>query len=141
MVRAVVVKLEAPLSGLAVCPHGPAEPLERIEWITACHPVPDEASVAAAGHLLALAEEAGVEDLVLVLLSGGASALACLPGEGLALADTQALTSALLHSGAPTAEITTHPRPLPPTTGGPPPPAPHPPRLGTPDRPRGGEKS
>src|SRR3546814_9386620 len=105
MARAVVENWEAPLSGLAVVPHGAAEPLERIECITAGHPVPDEASVAAAGHLLALAEEAGVEDLVLVLLSGGASALACLPGEGLALADKQALTSALLHSGPPIEEI------------------------------------
>src|SRR3546814_3989952 len=52
MARAVVENWEAPLSGLAVVPHGAAEPLERIECITAGHPVPDEASVAAARHLL-----------------------------------------------------------------------------------------
>src|SRR3546814_13096499 len=40
-------------------------------------------------------------------MSCGASALACLPGEGLVLADKQALTSALLHSGAPIEEINT----------------------------------
>src|SRR3546814_16928581 len=121
MARAVVENWEAPLSGLAVVPHGAAEPLERIECITAGHPVPDEASVAAAGHLLALAEEAGVEDLVLVLLSGGASALGCLPGEGLAPADKQALPSAPLHSGAPDEGINTPPPTPPPHNGGRPP--------------------
>ena len=45
------------------------------------------------------------DDLVLVLLSGGASALACLPGDGLTLAEKQALTAALLRSGAPIEEI------------------------------------
>jgi glycerate 2-kinase len=55
--------------------------------------VPDESSVAAAEQAAA-SREAGPDDLVLVLLSGGASALACLPGEGLSLAEKQALTAA-----------------------------------------------
>jgi glycerate 2-kinase len=63
-------------------------------------PSPDEASVAAAERLLAARG-----DFVLVLLSGGASALACLPGEGLSLAEKQALTAALLRAGAPVQEI------------------------------------
>ncbi|HVQ08045.1 MAG TPA: DUF4147 domain-containing protein [Allosphingosinicella sp.] len=91
--------------GLAVVPHGVAAPLKRIALIRAGHPVPDAASVAAAERLLALAGAAGPGDFVLVLLSGGASALACLPGAGLTLADKQALTAALLRAGAPIGEI------------------------------------
>jgi hydroxypyruvate reductase len=90
MARAVETRWEGPLSGLAVVPG---------------HPVPDEDSVAAAAWLLALAEGAGPDDLVLVLLSGGASALACLPGEGLALAGKRRLTRDLLRSGADVREI------------------------------------
>ena len=105
MARAVEAAWDGPLSGLAVVPHGAAEPLERIECVGAGHPVPDEASLIAAERLLALARQAGADDLVLVLLSGGASALACLPGKGLSLEDKQALTTALLRSGAPIEEI------------------------------------
>jgi hydroxypyruvate reductase len=88
------------LTGLAVAPQGTSASLDRIELATAAHPVPDDASVAAAERLLALASEAGPEDLVLVLLSGGASSLACLPGDGLALREKRAVTEALLRSGA-----------------------------------------
>jgi hydroxypyruvate reductase len=105
MARAVEAHWQGPLSGLAVTPHGTAAPLARIEVVTAAHPVPDEASVEAARRMLALAEDAGADDFVLVLLSGGASALACLPGEGLALEEKRALTAALLRSGAAIGEI------------------------------------
>jgi hydroxypyruvate reductase len=88
-----------------VAPHGTRASLRRIEFFTAAHPVPDAASVEAAERLLALAARAGPDDLVLVLLSGGASSLACLPGKGLALAEKQALTAALLRSGAAIGEI------------------------------------
>jgi hydroxypyruvate reductase len=88
------------LTGLAVTPHGTSAALDRIELATAAHPVPDDASVAAAERLLALASEAGPDDLVLVLLSGGASSLASLPGDGLALCEKRAVTEALLRSGA-----------------------------------------
>jgi hydroxypyruvate reductase len=105
MAQVVEARWQGPLSGLAVAPRGGEARLERIEVAGAGHPVPDEASVAAAGRLLALALEAGPGDLVLVLLSGGASALACLPGEGLGLAAKQDLTRALLSSGADVREI------------------------------------
>jgi hydroxypyruvate reductase len=89
------------VGGLAVVPHGwPAE-LERIELLHAGHPVPDDASVAAAERLLALADGGGA----LVLLSGGASALACLPAEGLTLSEKQAITAALLRAGTTISEI------------------------------------
>ena len=87
-------------TGIAIVPHGVEARLERIALLHAGHPIPDAASVAAAERLLAARG-----DFVLVLLSGGASALACLPGEGLTLADKQALTAALLRLGAPISEI------------------------------------
>jgi glycerate 2-kinase len=91
--------------GVAVVPHGVGASLKHIALLHAGHPIPDDASVAAAERLLALAGAAGPGDFVLVLLSGGASALACLPGAGLTLADKRALTAALLRSGAPIGEI------------------------------------
>jgi hydroxypyruvate reductase len=105
MARAVETRWHGPLAGLAVAPHGSGERLERVELLTAGHPVPDSASVTAAERLLELARAAGPDDLVLVLLSGGASSLACLPGEGLTLAAKRAITAALLRSGAAIGEI------------------------------------
>ena len=105
MADAVEARWQGPLSGLAVTRHGSEAPVRRIEVVGAAHPVPDESSVDAAERLLALAREAGPDDLVLVLLSGGASALACLPGEGLTLEAKRNLTAALLRSGADVSEI------------------------------------
>ena len=105
MARAVEARWDGPLSGVAVTRRGSEAPVPRIGTIGSAHPVPDESSVAAATRLLGLAQEAGPDDLVLVLLSGGASALACLPGEGLDLAEKQRLTRALLGAGAPVGEI------------------------------------
>jgi hydroxypyruvate reductase len=105
MAAAVEACWPGPLSGLAVAPHGSGGPLERIELIEAGHPVPDSGSFLAAQRLLALASEAGPDDLVVVLLSGGASSLACLPGEGLRLDEKRRLTEALLSSGARISEI------------------------------------
>ena len=105
MARAVEERWRGPLSGLAVTHHAAAAPLNRIEVLAASHPVPDRTSVIAAERLLRLASQAGPEDLVLVLLSGGASALACLPSEGLSLEAKRKLTSDLLRSGADIHEI------------------------------------
>jgi hydroxypyruvate reductase len=93
------------LSGLAVAPRGSAGGLERIDFLAAAHPVPDSSSVAAAERLMGLARDASEGDLVLVLLSGGASSLACLPGDGLTLGEKQGLTRALLRSGATIGEV------------------------------------
>ena len=77
----------------------------RIQIVEAAHPVPDEAGLEAARRILALAHEAGPDDLVVCLMSGGASALLSLPAEGVTLADKQALNRALLKSGAPIGEM------------------------------------
>jgi hydroxypyruvate reductase len=71
------------------------------------HPVPDEAGVAAAQRIAALAQQATGRDLVLCLISGGGSALLTLPAAGLTLADLQAATAALLRCGASIDEINT----------------------------------
>ena len=105
MAEVAEARYQTALRGVAVAPHGAEAELDRIELRHAAHPVPDEHSVAAAERLLALAKGAGPNDLLLVLLSGGASSLACLPGEGLSLAEKQALTRDLLDSGAAIAEI------------------------------------
>ncbi len=88
------------LSGLVVTRVGHAVPTARIAVAQAAHPVPDAAGEAAARRILALAEAAGPDDLVLALISGGGSALLSLPAPGLTLGDKQAVTAALLRSGA-----------------------------------------
>jgi len=91
--------------GLVVTRYGHAVPTRSIEIVEAAHPVPDEAGLNAARRILALAREAGPDDLVVCLISGGASALLSLPAEGITFADKQALNRALLKSGAPIGEM------------------------------------
>ena len=95
------------LDGIAVTRHGYARPTKKIEMIEAGHPVPDATGLAAAERTLALADQAGADDLVLVLMSGGASANWIAPAPGLTLAEKQAVTRALLRSGASIGEINT----------------------------------
>ncbi len=81
--------------------------LPRAEVIQSAHPVPDERSVAAARRIVQVVQGLTKDDLVLLLLSGGGSALACLPSAGLSLADLQQVTNLLLKSGATINEINT----------------------------------
>lgn len=97
----------ARLSGLAVARHGYGRPLKTVEMIEAGHPMPDEAGLKAASRALALSDSAGADDLVLVLMSGGASANWIAPADGLSFTDKQAVTRALLRSGANIGEINT----------------------------------
>ena len=96
----------APLTGLVVTRyHHGAGPLPRIEVVEASHPVPDEAGQAAAARMLGMVRGLGPDDLVLCLISGGASALLALPAPGIDLADKKAISRALLRSGATIAEM------------------------------------
>jgi hydroxypyruvate reductase len=95
----------ARLSGLVATRHGWGMATSALEVVEAGHPVPDAQSVAAAERALALARSAGSDDLVLCLLSGGASALWTAPVEGLGLEAKQQLTKALLRAGARISEI------------------------------------
>jgi glycerate-2-kinase len=101
MAQAFESEWEHPLEGLVVTRYGHRTPTRRIEVVEAAHPVPDAAGVVAAQRILELATRAGPDDLVVCLMSGGASALLSLPVPGLTLDDKQAVTKALLHSGAP----------------------------------------
>lgn len=74
--------------------------LERVRLLTASHPVPDARGLAAAAEVEALARGLGRQDLLLVLLSGGASALLPSPAEGLTLDDKARTTKLLLRAGA-----------------------------------------
>ncbi|NWG25234.1 MAG: glycerate kinase [Pseudorhodoplanes sp.] len=95
------------IEGLAVTRHGYARPTTTIEVIEAGHPVPDAAGLAAAQRTIELAATARRGDLVLVLMSGGASANWIAPAPGISLAEKQAVTRALLRSGANIGEINT----------------------------------
>ncbi len=95
----------AGLSGLVVTRYGHALPCRKIEVVEAAHPVPDAAGQEAAKRILALTQGLTEDDLVLCLISGGASALLAIPGAGLTLADKQAVNKALLKSGANIAEM------------------------------------
>ena len=91
---------EAQLDGLVVTRYGHGVPTRRISVIEASHPVPDAAGLYAARQILAQVERAGPDDRVLVLISGGASALLALPVESVEMTDLKAVTQALLRSGA-----------------------------------------
>jgi len=93
------------VSGVAVARHGYARPTRIVRMIEAGHPVPDAAGLRAAGHALDLAGAAGADDLVLVLISGGASANWIAPATGISFDDKQSVTRALLRSGATISEI------------------------------------
>jgi hydroxypyruvate reductase len=102
MARAAAARLGAAIAnGLVIVPHGDVtEAPGPIRVMTGAHPVPDAAGVVASDALLAVVRAADPATLVLVLVSGGASALLAAPAEGLSLADAQAVTAALLAAGA-----------------------------------------
>ncbi|MGH6924327.1 MAG: glycerate kinase type-2 family protein [Propylenella sp.] len=95
------------LTGICVTRHGYGRPLTNIRCVEAGHPVPDAAGLAATADVLKLAAGAGEDDFALVLISGGGSANWVAPAEGVAMEDKQALTRALLASGAPISDINT----------------------------------
>jgi len=93
------------LTGVAVARHGYGRPTRVVGMIEAGHPIPDAAGLKAADRAIGLADSAGKDDLVLVLMSGGASANWIAPADGVSFEDKQAVTRALLRSGANIGEI------------------------------------
>jgi len=95
----------APMSGLVVTRYDYVPPAYkaspgRIEVVEAAHPVPDEAGRRAAQRIAALTQGLTADDLVLCLMSGGASSLLAMPADGVTLEEKQAINKALLRSGA-----------------------------------------
>jgi hydroxypyruvate reductase len=107
MARAVETHWDGELGGTVVTAHGHGLTCEHIEVIESAHPVPSDAGQRAAERVLGRVQRLAAGDLVLCLLSGGGSALLPLPAAGLALEDKQAITRALLRSGASIGEINT----------------------------------
>ncbi len=92
-------------AGVVNIPYSTNQKTKVIELNKASHPVPDEAGVFGTFRVMALAEQAKEDDLVICLISGGGSSLMPLPREGISLEDKQVLTNALLKSGAKITEI------------------------------------
>jgi hydroxypyruvate reductase len=90
-----------PCEGLVITRYGYARPCQGIEIVEAAHPVPDAAGMEATARMLELVAGLGDQDMVLALISGGASALLVQPAGEITLAEKQAVNAALLASGAP----------------------------------------
>ena len=107
-----------PGQGAVNVKRGHAEPTRAIEIREAGHPIPDEDGVMGTRRIVELVRSAGVDDLVLCLISGGGSALLQLPAEGITLADTRWVTDLLLRAGATIDELNTVRKHLSQVTGG-----------------------
>lgn len=105
MARALEDNWNGPLEGLVVTRYGYEVPCQRIEILQAAHPVPDAAGLVASQRIAQLVTGLTADDLVIAAISGGGSSLLVAPGEGLTLADKQAVNTALLTSGASISEM------------------------------------
>ncbi|MBI5643699.1 MAG: glycerate kinase [Deltaproteobacteria bacterium] len=106
MARAVEEALGRRLTGGSVVTrYGYGERLKGVQVIEAGHPIPDRNGIMGAIELTRIAEHAWPEDLVICLISGGASALLPAPVPGVTLRDKQRATRLLIESGATIHEI------------------------------------
>jgi len=96
---------DVPMTGVVVTRYGHGAPTRVIEVLEASHPVPDANSEAGARRVLAAVAGLGPDDMVIALMSGGASALLELPAPGLTLADADRVNRQLLASGAAIGEM------------------------------------
>jgi hydroxypyruvate reductase len=106
MLSAFVAAIGRPLRTMTgIGPVRPDTLPAGVEWHDSGHPIPDARSVKAARRALAIAAAASERDLLLVLLSGGASALMALPAERVTLEDKQDTVRQLLKGGATIDEL------------------------------------
>jgi glycerate 2-kinase len=96
---------DAITDGVVVTKYSHALPTKRIRILEAGHPIPDENSVSAGHEIHDLVAQANQNDLVICLLSGGASSLMELPAAGITLEDLQTITNLLLRAGADINEL------------------------------------
>jgi hydroxypyruvate reductase len=92
---------------LGIGPGRPSVLPERAAWQSGGHPLPTDGSVAGAEAAVAIARETGPDDLLVVLLSGGGSALMTLPADGITLAQKQHTARTLMEQGADIYELNT----------------------------------
>jgi hydroxypyruvate reductase len=102
MARILGHRLDA---GLIITKHAKEIPGSPLTVLAGGHPIPDARSLVAGQKTLEFLSTLGPNDLLLCLISGGGSALLAAPWDGISLDDLQALTAALLASGAPIEEI------------------------------------
>ncbi|MCZ6801089.1 MAG: glycerate kinase [Nitrospirae bacterium] len=91
--------------GLVIVKDGHGCPTKTVQVYEARHPVPDRRGVRFTKAMVKLVTALSRDDLVIVVISGGASSLLCLPASGLSLRDKQKTTQLLLHSGATIHEV------------------------------------
>ena len=94
-------------TGIINVKYGHVTKLNQVKLIEAGHPVPDQNGETGSRAILNLAQEAGEDDLLLCLMSGGGSALLPLAAPGLTLKDKQDTIKVLLACGATIHEINT----------------------------------
>ncbi len=99
--------VDAPLDGLVITRYQHGLLTNRITVIEAGHPVPDESGEKAAQEIFRRVKSLGFNDLLLVLVSGGGSALLSLPIEGISTNGVKATTKELLRCGAPIHDMNT----------------------------------
>jgi glycerate 2-kinase len=107
MAQAVEQHWDGPLEGVVIAPHGYTHALKRLDLVHASHPVPDHTSLRAAERALALAATLKAGDLLIALISGGASALMSKPVPGITIEEKFGLIKAVLKCGANIAELNT----------------------------------
>ena len=101
MAAAVEKLLGSRISSGAICvKYGYGQNLSRISLCEAAHPIPDEKGESGARMIIDILKQAGKNDLVLSLISGGGSALLPLPPDGISLEEKRRTTDLLLKSGA-----------------------------------------
>ncbi len=106
MAEAALPLLKDKLSGgLVISKHAPLTTLGRFPVFEADHPIPGARSLEAGQHVVELISHLAPDDLLVCLISGGASALMTAPREGLTLTDLQIVTAALLTGGASIDEL------------------------------------
>ena len=93
------------VEGFVVVKDGHTLPTRIVELSEAGHPVPDHRSEAAARRILGLAQTAGPGDLIVLLISGGGSALMSAPAPPITLEEKRDVTRLLLAAGATIGEL------------------------------------
>ncbi|MGC8895541.1 MAG: glycerate kinase type-2 family protein [Candidatus Bathyarchaeia archaeon] len=93
--------------GLVNVPYGSKHKTDIIKLHEASHPIPDDSGVEGTRRMLEIAENAGENDLIICLISGGGSSLMPLPRGDITINDKKKITDALLKCGATINEINT----------------------------------
>jgi glycerate 2-kinase len=97
-----------PISGSVNVKYGSTNPRPKhIDVVEAAHPSPDACGVVGAQKIVEILAQLTATDLLIVVVSGGASALLPSPLQGITLEDKQQLTGLLLRSGASIHEVNT----------------------------------